>query len=49
MAEEPTCDLPNGSSISFRFCRSRMSLANLDADWAMPLSVDKTCQSILRG
>src|SRR3990167_5136431 len=36
MAEEPTCSVSNGSSISLRFWSNLMSLVILWADWAIP-------------
>ena len=49
MVDEPTCELPKGSSISPRLCDSRTSLLNLWADCATADSTPSTRLSYLRG
>src|SRR5579863_6853743 len=48
IAEEPTCFSAKGSSISLRWARRRMSVANLCEEAAKLLRTDKTRMSCLR-
>ena len=49
MAEDPTCRLPNGSSISPKLCRSRTSPPNLAVLAPIPASTPRTRWSTFRG
>ena len=48
IADEPIWFFSNGSSTSLRCWSRRRSVANLDADSAMPARVARVCASILR-
>ena len=48
IALDPTCFVSNGSSNSFRFINNLISTAILLTDWAMPKSVDRIKNGVLR-